>query len=69
MLSPSPDLVRRTLEAEAAYTLSRLQVLEQLPGNPVGIAYRHIDGGVVALMARHLPVPYFNSVIGLRGRP
>jgi GNAT superfamily N-acetyltransferase len=65
MLSPSLDLVRRTLDAEAAYTLSRLQVLERLPGNPVGIAYRRIEGGAVALMARHLPVPYFNSVIGL----
>ena len=65
MLAPSLDLIRRTLDAEASYTLSRLQVLERLPGNPVGIAYRHIEGGVVALMARHLPVPYFNSVIGL----
>lgn len=65
MLSPSLELIRRTLEAEAGYTLARLQVLERLPGNPVGIAYRRIEGGVVALMARHLPVPYFNSVIGL----
>ena len=39
-LIASRDLVRRTIEVEAAYTLSRLQVLEHLPGNPVGVAYR-----------------------------
>lgn len=65
-LPPSLELVRRTVDAESAYTLSRLQVLERLPGNPVGIAYRDVDDGVVALMARHLPVPSFNSVVGLR---
>lgn len=65
-LTPSLDLVRRTVEVEADYTLSRLQVLERLPGNPVGIAYRQLDGGGVALMARYLPVPFFNSVVGLR---
>lgn len=65
MIAPSLDVIRRTLNAEASYTLSRLQVLERLPGNPVGIAYRHLDNGAVALMARRLPVPYFNSVFGL----
>ena len=65
MLAPSLDVIRRTLDAEASYTLSRLQVLERLPGNPIGIAYRKLDGGVLALMAQHLPVPYFNSVFGL----
>jgi GNAT superfamily N-acetyltransferase len=65
MLTPSLDLIRRTLDVEAACTLSRLQVLERLPGNPVGIAYQQFEGGVTALMARQLPVPYFNSVFGL----
>ena len=65
-LLPCLDVVRRTVETEAAYTLSRLKVLERLPGNPVGIAYRQIEGGAVALLARHLPVPEFNSVVGLR---
>ena len=65
-LIPSLDLVRRTVETEAAYTRSRLMVLERLPSNPVGVAYREIEGGAVALMARHLPVPDFNSVVGLR---
>jgi GNAT superfamily N-acetyltransferase len=65
-LIPSLELVRRTVETEAAYTLSRLQVLERLPGNPVGIAYRQPAKGVTALMARHLPVPFFNNVVGLR---
>jgi Acetyltransferase (GNAT) domain len=65
-LTPSLDLVRSTVETEAAYTLSRLKVLERLPGNPVGAAYRLIEGGAVALIARHLPVPNFNGVVGLR---
>ena len=65
-LIPSLDLIERVVAAEAAYTLSRLQVLERLPGNPVGVAYRQPDDGVVAFMARHLPVPSFNSVVGLR---
>ena len=65
-LVPSLDLVRRTVAAEAAYTLSRLQVLERLPGNPVGVAYRQLDDGAIAFMARHLPVQSFNTVVGLR---
>jgi hypothetical protein len=63
---PSLRVVRRTLECEIAYTVSRMRVLERIPGNPVGIAFRQLDGGAVALMARHLPVPGFNSVVGLR---
>lgn len=66
MLAPSLDVICRTVETEAAYTLSRLQVLEQLPGNPVGIAYRRLESGAIAMIARHLPVPSFNSVLGLR---
>ena len=65
-LIASLDLSRRTVRAEAAYTLSRLQVLERLPGNPIGVAYRQLDDGAIAFMARHLPVPGFNSVVGLR---
>jgi hypothetical protein len=65
-LIPSLRVIRRTLECEIAYTQSRMAVLERIPGNPIGIAYRHLEGGAVALMARHLPVPGFNSVVGLR---
>ncbi len=65
-LIPSLRLVRRTVETEIAYTVSRMRVLERLPGNPVGIAIRDLGGGAVALMARNLPVPGFNSVVGLR---
>jgi ribosomal protein S18 acetylase RimI-like enzyme len=64
-LIPSRGLVHRILDAESSYTLSRLQVLERMPGNPIGVEHRHIEDGVVAFMARHLPVPSFNSVIGL----
>ncbi|HJU32643.1 MAG TPA: GNAT family N-acetyltransferase [Hyphomicrobiaceae bacterium] len=65
-LIPSLRMVRRTLECEIAYTVSRLRVLERLPGNPVGAAIRPLEGGAVALMARWLPVPSFNAVAGLR---
>lgn len=63
----SLDLIHRTIEVDIAYTISRLQVLEQLPGNPIGVAYRRIGDHIVALMARHIPSPSFNRVVGLRG--
>jgi hypothetical protein len=63
-LLPSLDLVQRVLSADVAYTISRMRVLERLPGNPIGIAYRWMDETVVALAARFLPS--FTRVIGLR---
>jgi ribosomal protein S18 acetylase RimI-like enzyme len=45
--------------------MARMRVLESIPGNPVGIAFRQA-GNTVALMAKHLPSPPFNSVVGLR---
>jgi GNAT superfamily N-acetyltransferase len=66
MRIPSLRMVRRTVECEIAYTVARMRVLEQLPGNPVGITIRSLEGGAVALMARHLPVANFNSVVGLQ---
>jgi hypothetical protein len=36
-LIPSLDLVQRTLLTDVAYTISRMNVLERLPGNPIGI--------------------------------
>ena len=62
----SPYLIRRAIEIDVAYTISRLQVLERLPGNPIGVAYRRIDERIVALMARRIPSPSFNRVVGLR---
>ena len=38
-LIPSLRVIRRTLECEIAYTVSRMAVLERIPGNPVGIEY------------------------------
>jgi ribosomal protein S18 acetylase RimI-like enzyme len=43
-----------------------MRVLERLPGNPVGIAYRRVGRNGWALMAPNLPVPSFNAVIGLQ---
>jgi len=65
-LIPSIDLVHRVLDAEASYTLSRLEILERLPGNPIGVAHRRIGDAGIAMMARHLPSPAFNSIRGLR---
>jgi hypothetical protein len=42
-------------------------VLERLPKNPIGVAYRRIDERIAALMARQIPSPSFNRVVGLRG--
>jgi ribosomal protein S18 acetylase RimI-like enzyme len=65
-LLPSPALIGRTIAAELGYTIARLEALARLPGNPIGVAIRRIDDEAVALMARHLPSPSFNSVVGLR---
>jgi GNAT superfamily N-acetyltransferase len=62
---PALDLVRRVTETAAAYTVARMHVLERIPGNPIGIAYRPIDDAV-GLMAQRLPSAEFNSVVGLR---
>jgi len=59
-------VLRRTVECEIAYTVSRMRVLQRLAGNPVGIGIRPLEGGAFALMARHLPSASFNSVVGLR---
>jgi ribosomal protein S18 acetylase RimI-like enzyme len=63
---PSLALIHRVIEAEIGYTLARMQVLERMPQNPVGIAYRRLDDNAVALAARHLPSASFNRVVGLR---
>ena len=62
-LVPSLDLVQRTLATDVAYTISRMTVLERLPGNPIGIACRRIGETAVALMSR---LPSFARVVGLR---
>src|SRR5579863_9950136 len=64
-LLPSIELIHRANAASTAYTLSRLQVLERLAGNPIEVAYRIFEGGV-ALAAPGLPVSSFNTVVGLR---
>ena len=68
--SPAPlgslALIHRAIEVDVAYTISRLQVLERLPKNPIGVACRRIEERIAALMARHIPSPSFNRVVGLR---
>ena len=62
-LIPSVHILQRTLATDISYTVSRMKVLEGIPGNPIGIAYRWFDEGAVALMAR---LPAFCRVVGLR---
>src|ERR1700683_815260 len=65
-LVPTLDLVHSAEAIEIAYRMSRMRVLERIPGNPIGIAFRAIDEGAIAFMAQHLPSPWFNGVSGLR---
>jgi hypothetical protein len=62
---PSADLIDRTLRIENAYTVSRMQVLQGLPGNPVGVAFREIGGAAIGLVAQSFPNPNFNKIVGL----
>ena len=63
-LLPSLASIERILATDAAYTISRMRVLERIPGNPIGIGYRRIDDHAVALVSLFLPA--FTRVIGLR---
>ena len=58
--------IRRIIETETAYRLWQLQTLQRLDGNPFGIAWRQLDAGAIALLARR-PGPAHNRVMGLRG--
>jgi ribosomal protein S18 acetylase RimI-like enzyme len=62
---PSRALSDRLMRVDIAYTVARMRVIEARPGNPFGVALREVDG-VTALMARSIPVPSFNRIIGLR---
>ena len=59
--------IRRMVETQTAYQLWQLETLERLGANPAGIAWRQLDQGAIALLARRLPGPTHNRVIGLRG--
>jgi len=65
-LLPSPDLIDRVVATANAYSVSRVKVLQELPGNPVGIEVREVGGSAVALMAKRFPNPNFNRVLGLK---
>jgi hypothetical protein len=62
-LIPSLDCVQRTLAADISYTISRMKVLERIPGNPIGIDYWWFDETAVALKSR---LPSFCRVVGIR---
>jgi ribosomal protein S18 acetylase RimI-like enzyme len=60
---PSLGLIRDLARVDADYTLSRLQVMERLPGNPFEVASQRIDH-VTALRCRVRSRSY-NRVVGL----
>jgi hypothetical protein len=41
-LVPSVELVRRVTVAAMAYTFARIKVVERIPSNPIGGAYRQL---------------------------
>ena len=59
----SVALSRRLMRVNIAYTIARMKVIEARSGEPVGIRW---FGDAVALMARKVPSPSFNAVVGLR---
>ena len=63
-LVPSAELVKRVVNIECRCTVSRLGVLERLPGNPVGVEHKRL-GEAFCLSARHIPNSSFNRVVGL----
>ena len=67
-LLPSPELIDRVVGIETAYTASRLKVLEELPGNPVGVRIRELGGGALALMARPCKEPLAHATNGRQHR-
>ena len=56
-------LSRRLTQVNIAYTIARMKVIEARSGEPVMVR-RFADAA--ALMARQVPSPHFNAVVGLR---
>ena len=64
MMITSPALVRRLMRVDLQYAIERMGVIAARPGNPFGIEVKRF-GEATALLARHLPSPRFNRVVGL----
>lgn len=60
--TPSLELVKRVMTTECDYTLARLTMLANLPGNPAGVECKRI-GGAYAFSSTFLA--RFNRVVGL----
>jgi len=58
------ELCRRLTRVNIAYTVARMKVIEARSGQPVEVRR---FGDAAALMARQVPSPHFNAVVGLRG--
>ena len=58
------ELSRRLTRVGIAYTIARMKVIEARSGQPVEVRR---FGDAAALMARQVPSPHFNAVVGLRG--
>lgn len=64
MLVTTEALTRRVMRTDLVYTMQRMQVIADCPGNPFGVAMRSF-GQATALAAPRLPSPRFNRVVGL----
>jgi GNAT superfamily N-acetyltransferase len=60
----SDELTRRLIASDAAFTIARLGVIANRPGNPFRVATRS-EGDVHAFACRGIPTASFNRVIGL----
>jgi predicted GNAT family acetyltransferase len=60
----SGELISRVLRADTAYTISRMEAIRGQPGHSIEVEVRK-RGDIVGLMARGLPSPNFNRVVGL----
>src|SRR5262245_1248542 len=59
--------IRRIRATETAFSLWKLETFGRLGGNPLGIAWRQLDRGADAVLARRQPGPTYSRVMGLRG--
>lgn len=62
----TPSLAREIERSHVEFAAGRLAGIERLPGNPFGVRIIRV-GGIVALMAAALPVPWMNTIHLLSG--
>jgi ribosomal protein S18 acetylase RimI-like enzyme len=64
MLITTAALVNQAMRADLVYTMQRMQVIAERPGNPFGVSIKAF-GGATALAASQLPSSRFNRLVGV----